>query len=89
MLKYTAEDNVDKKTIPKAVRIVREFLERVNVESGRTENRFNLLQLDQQLVFRQGEVFVSVSLPRSLMTSDARRTCVLRSRSANSYSRAR
>lgn len=57
-LKSTEEDNPDKITLPKAVKFVRGFLERVNVESGRTENRFNLLQLDQQLVFRPGEAEV-------------------------------
>lgn len=57
-LKLTDEENADKTTIPKAVKIVRGFLERVNIESGKTENRFNLLQLDQQLVFRPGEAEV-------------------------------
>lgn len=55
ILKYTPEDNSDKTTIPQVVKIVREFLAKVNLESGKTENRFNLLQLDQQLVFRPGE----------------------------------
>lgn len=40
--------------------MVREFLGKVNVETGKTENRFNLLQLDQQLVFRPGEEVVGV-----------------------------
>ena len=60
-LKVTDEESMDRVTVPKAVKIVRGFLERVNVESGRTENRFNLLQLDQQLVFRPGEAEVCVS----------------------------
>lgn len=60
VLKYTPDDNPDKVAIPKAVKIVREFLGKVNVESGKTENRFNLLQLDQQLVFRPGESVVSI-----------------------------
>ncbi|KAF8519036.1 CNH domain-containing protein [Hysterangium stoloniferum] len=55
VLKYTAEDNPDKVALAQAVKIVREFLSKVNFESGKTENRFNLLQLDQQLVFRPGE----------------------------------
>lgn len=38
--------------------MVREFLKAVNSESGRTENRFNLLQLDQALLFKQGEQVV-------------------------------
>lgn len=34
---------------------MREFLAKVNVETGKSENRFNLAQLDQQLVFKNGE----------------------------------
>lgn len=56
ILKATAEDNPDKKDLPKAVALVREFLSKVNVESGKTENHFNLMQLNQQLIFRPGEV---------------------------------
>lgn len=41
--------------------MVREFLAEVNLQTGRAENRFNLLQLDQQLVFRPGEQVVSPS----------------------------
>ncbi|KZT27934.1 CNH-domain-containing protein [Neolentinus lepideus HHB14362 ss-1] len=55
VLKHTPEDNPDKTTLPQVIALVKEFLSKVNVESGRTENRFNLLQLDQQLVFRPGE----------------------------------
>jgi len=58
-LKLTPEDHPDRTIIPKAVKIIREFLGRVNVESGKAENRFNLLQLHQQLVFRPGESEVS------------------------------
>ena len=55
VLKHTPPDSPDAAALPQAIAVVREFLGRVNVESGRTENRFNLLQLDQQLVFRPGE----------------------------------
>ncbi|CBQ68526.1 probable to GDP/GTP exchange factor Rom2p [Sporisorium reilianum SRZ2] len=53
--KYTPEDHPDKQTIPKVIKIVKEFLTKVNVETGKSENRFTLAQLDQQLVFKQGE----------------------------------
>lgn len=59
VLKHTPEDNPDKTTLPQVIALVREFLGKVNAESGRTENRFNLLQLDQQLIFRQNEQVVS------------------------------
>ncbi|EJD07321.1 CNH-domain-containing protein [Fomitiporia mediterranea MF3/22] len=55
VLKYTPDGNPDKEELPKVIALVKEFLDKVNVESGKTENRFSLLQLDQQLVFRPGE----------------------------------
>ncbi|KAI6149870.1 CNH-domain-containing protein [Pisolithus tinctorius] len=55
VIKHTSEDNADKQTLTQVVSMVREFLRKVNVETGKTENRFNLMQLDQQLVFRPGE----------------------------------
>ncbi|BGO88532.1 hypothetical protein NBRC10512_003370 [Rhodotorula toruloides] len=54
-LKHTAEDNPDKVAIPKVIKMVREFLAKVNIETGKSENRFNLAQLDQQLVFKNSE----------------------------------
>ena len=58
VLRHTPDDSPDKVTLPKAVTMIREFLKAVNSESGKTENRFNLLQLDQALVFKQGEQVV-------------------------------
>jgi hypothetical protein len=55
VLKYTKDDNPDKKDIPKAISIIRDFLARVNTESGKAENHFNLLQLNQQLKWNAGE----------------------------------
>jgi hypothetical protein len=55
VIKSTPEDNPDKQALPKVIKIVKEFLSKVNAESGKSENRFNLAQLDQQLVFKQGE----------------------------------
>ncbi|KAL8970973.1 MAG: hypothetical protein Q9183_001274 [Haloplaca sp. 2 TL-2023] len=51
VLKYTADDNPDIKDIPKAVAKIKDFLSRVNQESGRAENKFNLRQLQSQLVW--------------------------------------
>ncbi|KAB8446204.1 hypothetical protein FH972_025186 [Carpinus fangiana] len=53
--KYTADDNPDKEDIPKAIKGIRNVLSQVNVESGKSENRFTLMQLSQQLVYRPGE----------------------------------
>lgn len=49
VLKYTEENNPDMKDIPKAVEQIRGFLSRVNEESGKAENHFNLMTLNSQL----------------------------------------
>ena len=49
VLKYTAEDNPDTKDIPQAIAIIKEFLQKVNDESGKAENKFNLRQLQLAL----------------------------------------
>ncbi|KAF8460297.1 CNH domain-containing protein [Kalaharituber pfeilii] len=51
VLKATTDDNPDKKDLPKAIELIREFLTKVNIESGKSENQFNLMQLNQQLIF--------------------------------------
>ena len=58
VLKQTPEDSPDKVVLPQVITMVREFLAKVNTESGKTENRFNLIQLDQQLLFKPGEEVV-------------------------------
>lgn len=55
VIKASADTNPDKTALPKVIKIVKEFLTKVNIETGKSENRFNLAQLDQQLVFKQGE----------------------------------
>ncbi|TFK26207.1 RhoGEF Rgf2 [Coprinopsis marcescibilis] len=55
VLKNTPDDSPDKTQLPQVISIVRDFLAKVNAESGKSENRFNLLQLQQQLTFRPGE----------------------------------
>jgi hypothetical protein len=69
-MKHTPDDNPDKEDIPKATEMIKDFLTRVNEESGKSENMFNLAQLDQQLVFRHGENFVSNEMPALLLLSD-------------------
>ncbi|KAJ7735632.1 RhoGEF Rgf2 [Mycena maculata] len=55
VLKHTPDDSPDKVILPQVVAQVRAFLSRVNEESGRAENRFNLAQLDSELKFKPGE----------------------------------
>ena len=49
VFKYTAEDNPDTKDIPQAIAMIKEFLQKVNDESGKAENKFNLRQLQVAL----------------------------------------
>ena len=49
VLKYTAEDNPDTKDIPQAIAMIKEFLQKVNDESGKAEIKFNLRQLQVAL----------------------------------------
>lgn len=53
--KNTAEDSPDKQDIPNAIKLIKEFLSRVNAESGRAENHFNLVQLNAALKFAPGD----------------------------------
>lgn len=55
VLKYTEDDNPDKEDIPKVLTMIRDILGRVNAESGKAENRFNLRRLHEQLRFRNNE----------------------------------
>ncbi|KAI1069568.1 hypothetical protein LB507_008358 [Fusarium sp. FIESC RH6] len=55
VLKYTEDDNPDKEDIPKVLVMIRDILGRVNAESGKAENRFNLRRLHEQLRFRPNE----------------------------------
>lgn len=55
ILKYTEDGNPDKEDIPRVLLMVRELLTRVNAESGKAENRFNLRRLHDQLKFRPNE----------------------------------
>lgn len=55
VLKYTEDGSPDKEDIPKVLAIIRDLLGRVNAESGKAENRFNLRRLHEQLRFRPNE----------------------------------
>jgi hypothetical protein len=55
VLKNTSDDNPDKEDIPKAVKLIKSFLSRVNTESGKAENHFNLVQLNNSLKFNPGD----------------------------------
>lgn len=54
VLKYTAEDNPDIMDIPKATAMIKDLLQKVNTESGKAENQFNLRQLQSALKWTSG-----------------------------------
>ena len=60
--KYSADDSPDKQDLPRAIVLIKEFLARVNVESGKAENRFNLMQLDKNLRFPDPTTQVDLKL---------------------------
>ncbi|KAH9884187.1 CNH domain-containing protein [Xylariomycetidae sp. FL2044] len=55
VLKYTEDGNPDKEDIPKVLVMIRDLLSRVNAESGKAENRFNLRRLQDSLKFRPAD----------------------------------
>ena len=55
VLKYTPDGHPDKRDLPEAIKMIRGLLTKVNIESGKAENVFELAQIESQLVFRQNE----------------------------------
>lgn len=53
ILKNTPENHPDCETIPKAMQLIQQFLQRVNEESGKTENKFGLEMLEKKLTFNK------------------------------------
>ena len=52
---HTKEYSQDKRDLQLAIDLIREFLSKVNIESGRSENKFNLVQLNSQLVVKSND----------------------------------
>ncbi|CAN6672251.1 RHO1 GDP-GTP exchange protein 2 [Trichomonascus vanleenenianus] len=73
VLKNTEDDNPDKKNLPEAIKLIRQFLTRVNEETGKAENRFNLITLNQQLIWRSQHDYVDMRL------TDDRRQIIFKS----------
>lgn len=55
VLKYTPEDHPDKHDLPLVIKMIRGYLSKVNEESGKSENIFELAQIDNKLVRRENE----------------------------------
>ncbi|KAG2191911.1 hypothetical protein INT46_006793 [Mucor plumbeus] len=52
ILKHTPVDHPDLKDLPKAVTIIKRFLSRVNAETGKAKNRFDLERIHYNLAFK-------------------------------------
>ncbi|KAF1985425.1 Rho1 guanine nucleotide exchange factor 1 [Aulographum hederae CBS 113979] len=61
ILKQTSDDNPDKQQIPLVIAQIKETLSKVNTESGKAENHFNLMQLNRELSW-QGTEYVDLRL---------------------------
>jgi hypothetical protein len=59
ILKNTPEGHPDSTAIPKAIAIIKTYLSKVNAETGKAENRFNLMLLKERLVSKDAAQFVS------------------------------
>lgn len=55
VLKRTDPSNPDRTTIPQAIAAIKDVLKRINQEAGKADNLLKLNQLNQQLVFAEGE----------------------------------
>ncbi|KAJ5689482.1 Rho1 guanine nucleotide exchange factor 1 [Penicillium macrosclerotiorum] len=87
VLKHTADDNPDKEDIPKAVKLIKNFLSRVNTESGKAENHFNLVQLNAALKFNPGD-YVDLKLTeenRQMLTKMAFKKTTAESSEVTAY----
>ncbi|KAK9460756.1 CNH domain-containing protein [Lipomyces oligophaga] len=57
VLKHTPEDSVDTQDLQKAVDMIKDLLSKLNVETGKASNRYELMLLSQSLVVQHGETF--------------------------------
>ena len=55
VLKHTKDDNPDIKDIPRAVLMIKNILSKVNAETGKAENLFNLRMLQKSLIWVPGQ----------------------------------
>ena len=62
ILKYTDDNGSDKRDIPIVVATIKDVLSKVNTESGRSENRFNLMQLKHSLDWKNQADFIDLKL---------------------------
>lgn len=64
ILKRTPDDNPDKINIPIAMDKITHYLQQVNIEAGKCENKFNLKQISERLEFRSPADYVDLQLDK-------------------------
>lgn len=52
ILKRTPDDNSDKELIPQVMENITQYLIQVNADTGKSENKFNLEQIQTRLSFK-------------------------------------
>lgn len=52
ILKHTPEGKADGEVLPRVMDIIKDYLTRVNSETGKAENRFNLQQINERLSYK-------------------------------------
>ncbi|KAK7207683.1 putative Rho guanyl nucleotide exchange factor [Myxozyma melibiosi] len=55
VLKLTPDESSDRRDLAEAISLIKGFLSKVNVETGKASDRYELMQLSQSLVFPPGE----------------------------------
>ncbi|KAK9360761.1 CNH domain-containing protein [Lipomyces starkeyi] len=55
VLKYTPVDSPDKEDVAKVITLIKGFLTKLNIETGKANNRIDLMQLSRSLIFPPGE----------------------------------
>jgi hypothetical protein len=57
ILKRTPDDNSDKELIPQVMENITQYLIQVNADTGKSENKFNLEQIQTRLSFKTSAEF--------------------------------
>ncbi|KAI8970021.1 hypothetical protein BDF20DRAFT_826085 [Mycotypha africana] len=62
ILKHTPPDNVDAEDLPKAMAVVKRFLIKINEETGKAKNRFDLERIHHSLRFKYKADMINLDL---------------------------
>lgn len=60
IIKFTAEDHVDRVTLRKVIDILKGYLNRINIETGKADNKLKLSRLSHLIVGSPSELRVTL-----------------------------